>query len=612
MCRSMQDHLGGQIEEADPVIGKRSKRTRPWGNWQAFITILCLAFRADLSATLDALYCLVRGLRVRGWNRLCVTAMRHPDYYDGWTVITEPKLFEKLLPPSTQDNGFPVIGIILGHEDYSSAVKNTAQSLRLALGADAPLWADYSATTDTNLLTPEPRSSLVETLKVMTATYGLFWLLPMKSGDTVSPHLGTVLTHTLASNADKAILYWDEDVSIAGKRQHPWIKPEWDELLFLARDCLSGSCIIRSDVAISIAEVMPATSVSASSISQMLMRVVSSHKHISPHHIPLIMSHRSSQEGFVTQDEWRRMVSTFWHSPACVTEDVAPSPFISVAPPEPDQWPSVTIIIPTRDHADVLATCLSSLRKLAYRGETEIIIVDNGSETPEALDLLRTVKTSGWAQVINSPGPFNFSSLNNGAIDKARGEFLCLLNNDIEAVDGEWLSNMIVHALRPDTGAVGAQLLYPDGTVQHAGVVIGMGNAAGHVQKGVEPLAAEHFAWHGVTRTVSAVTAACLVVRRDYYMGVGKLDETAFAVAYNDVDLCLKLKAKGLRNIYVAEARLIHHESKSRGNDYSPEHFRRFQCELSWLHSRWQTEGFDDPHYSPLFSRASERCVLQF
>ena len=270
-----------------------------------------------------------------------------------------------------------------------------------------------------------------------------------------------------------------------------------------------------------------------------------------PCHIPLILTHRAAEEAALD-------LPAPTHGPAT--------------------WPSVSIIVATRDRPELLEACLAGLSRLDYGGPIDWIIVDNGSTDPRAMALLDRYAQESHVSLLRRPGPFNFSALNNAAALAASGQFLLLLNNDVEPLDGQWLSRMMIHAMRPDSGAVGCLLLYPDQTVQHAGVVIGMGGAAGHVQKGVRLTDARWASWFRTTRQVSAVTAACLLVQKDKFMAVDGLDETAFPVAFNDVDLCLKLNAAGWRNIMVAEARLIHHESKS--------------------------------HFSPLFSLSSERCTL--
>jgi GT2 family glycosyltransferase len=196
--------------------------------------------------------------------------------------------------------------------------------------------------------------------------------------------------------------------------------------------------------------------------------------------------------------------------------------------------------------------------------------------------------------------------LNNLAVRHAKGSYVLLLNNDTEVIAPEWLSEMMRLASRPDVGAVGAKLLYEDGSIQHAGVVVGMGEAAGHAHRFLAPGDPGYFRQPHAAQFVTAVTAACLLVQRDKYEAVGGLDEECFAIAYNDVDFCLKLQQAGWRNAYTPHAVLYHHESKSRGNDLSPTHRARYMRELEALQDRWKTKTFIDPLHSPHLDRYSE------
>jgi GT2 family glycosyltransferase len=212
--------------------------------------------------------------------------------------------------------------------------------------------------------------------------------------------------------------------------------------------------------------------------------------------------------------------------------------------------------------------------------------------------------------ILDQPGPFNYSTINNNAVAAAQGELLCLMNNDIEVLSPDWLAIMATQALRPEVGAVGAQLLYPDGRIQHAGVVIGVGNAAGHAHRFLQPGAEGYFRRHALPQFVSAVTGACLVVRRERFLAVGGLDEANFAVAFNDVDLCLKLNARGWQSFYEPRAVLVHHESVSRGLDTDPVGAARFAGELAALQRIWRTNEIVDPYHHPMLSRASEQFAL--
>jgi GT2 family glycosyltransferase len=237
--------------------------------------------------------------------------------------------------------------------------------------------------------------------------------------------------------------------------------------------------------------------------------------------------------------------------------------------------------------------------------------MNNNSAELETLRYLREISALPNVQVIAYPHPYNYSAINNFAAQHCNGDYLCMLNNDTEVTDGRWLEEMMRQAVRPRIGAVGAKLLYNDGSIQHAGVVIGIGEAAGHAHRHLRPGQAGYFARAHVTHFVSAVTAACLVIERRKFEAVGGLDEVGFAVAFNDVDLCLRLEKAGWRNIYTPRAVLIHHESQSRGKDTSRKHIRRYSAELALLQERWGTRDYVDPLHHPALDRANESYVIK-
>ena len=187
-------------------------------------------------------------------------------------------------------------------------------------------------------------------------------------------------------------------------------------------------------------------------------------------------------------------------------------------------------------------------------------------------------------------------------MQQASGELICLLNNDIEVIDPGWLEELVVQALRPGVGAVGARLLYPNRTLQHGGVLLGVGGVANHAHLGWPGDHPGYFARAQLTQEMAAVTGACLLVRRSYYEAVGGLNEEQLTVAFNDVDFCLKLREQGLQNVYAPAARLIHHESVSRGQDLSPEKAARFAAEVDWMQQRWGDQLHHDPAYNPNLS----------
>jgi GT2 family glycosyltransferase len=276
-----------------------------------------------------------------------------------------------------------------------------------------------------------------------------------------------------------------------------------------------------------------------------------------------------------------------------------PSPSVRRAAPEiPDPPPRVSLIIPTRDGADVLATCIRSIRSLTGYPDYEIIIVDNGSVQDATKRLFAEFAADPAIKILSRPEPFNFSRLNNAAAGEATGSILALINNDIEVTDESWLGEMVALAVEPKTGCVGAKLLYPDGRLQHAGVVIGLGGVAGHAHRFARGDDPGYLGRLRAVHEVSAVTAACLVIRRAVFDAVGGLDE-GLTVAFNDVDFCLKVRAAGYLNLWTPFAELIHHESISRGRDLTPAKAKRFADEYATMQRRWGAQLLNDPYYSP-------------
>ncbi|TAN99461.1 MAG: glycosyltransferase [Phormidium sp. SL48-SHIP] len=271
----------------------------------------------------------------------------------------------------------------------------------------------------------------------------------------------------------------------------------------------------------------------------------------------------------------------------------------------------VSIIIPTKDLASTLNTCLTSIFRLTTYPDYEVIIVDNGSVQRQTQRLFKT-----WAKrepqrfrVEPLDIPFNYPKLNNFAVSKAEGDYLLFLNNDTEISQGDWLTALVEQGQRPSIGAVGATLLYPDNTIQHAGVVLGIGGVAGHSHKFYPKDAIGYFAQLQTVNNYSAVTAACLLCRREVFEAIGGFEES-LSVAFNDVDFCLKMIEKGYRNVCLPHVRLYHYESKSRGQENTPEKQLRFKQEIDYMKHRWGDYLEDDPCYNPHLSREREDYSL--
>ena len=271
--------------------------------------------------------------------------------------------------------------------------------------------------------------------------------------------------------------------------------------------------------------------------------------------------------------------------------------------------PTISVIIPTRDHAVLLATCLDGLLHRTDHPVHEVIIADNGSVEPETAALFDALSDNPRIRILPVPGPFNYAHINNVAASAATGTLLLLLNNDIEVLEPSWLGELAGHAMRPKVGAVGARLLYPDGTVQHGGIVLGVGSfeggagVAGHFGLGRPSDDPGYQGQLATTRALSAVTGACMMLRRDLYAQVGGMDEEHLAVALNDLDLCLRIRASGLAVIWTPFATLRHYESASRGAETDPAQAARFRQECRRMRDRWGPVLDTDPFYNPHFSR---------
>ena len=271
----------------------------------------------------------------------------------------------------------------------------------------------------------------------------------------------------------------------------------------------------------------------------------------------------------------------------------------------------VSIIIPTKDLGNTLDTCLKSIFSLTTYPNYEVVVIDNGSvedKTHECFDYWRE-KESDRFKCYRYDVPFNYSRINNYGVVKARGEYLLFLNNDTEVISSDWLEAMVEQAQRKSIGAVGGLLLYPDDTIQHAGVVLGLGGVAGHSHK-YFPVSSPGYASQIVsTNNYSAVTAACLMCRREVFEEVGGLEED-LAIAFNDVDFCLKIRSRGYRNIYLPHVVLYHYESKSRGYEDTPEKQARFAKEIQYMQKKWQLLGYRDPCYNPNLTESREDYSL--
>ena len=520
------------------------------------------AFRSDPLVYLQAVAWRLRGLRVRSRNRIAPLAGGSPHAYALWMAKNE------LLAPRPEKREWPnppsIVPIIDCRSGGDALV--TLESLAKAGGDAQPiLLGGPRGPAYRSVQQPHELNSFLPS--------GGSWICPLEAGDQLAPGAFDAYA-SLIGDAAGGVVYADDDlIDFDGRRFAPHFKPKWNSDLFRYHDFITGSSVIFA---------LPdqIASLHEGQWPGEIIRLGLQHGS-PPIHLPLMLHHRRSR----------------------------PMPSVPARPVEPVRdAPVVTAIIPTRNQAALLRNCIYGVKNCDYP-KVDLLVVDNGSDDADALAYLSQVETEG-TKILRRPGPFNFSALNNEAVNHASGSMLCFLNNDVEMTDRSWLWPLVRQALRSDVGAVGPMLLYPDRTIQHAGVYLGIGGGAGHAHRFLAENEPGYFERARLPQFVSAVTAACMVLSRDRFLAVGGFDEEIFPVAFNDVDLCLKLNERGWQSYYEPRARLVHHESKSRGLDSAKSNRTRFAGELAALKAKWHTDRNCDPFHHPQLSPYSEQFVV--
>jgi GT2 family glycosyltransferase len=431
------------------------------------------------------------------------------------------------------------------------------------------------------------------------------YIILLRVGDALAPSALYRMAESLEENDRSLILYGDQDeLDGAGRRTRAWFKPRWNAEMFLAQDYISAGIAINISIARNAAAATGEADLPA------FLLAATAHADGAITHIPHILCHAARRPAAAGQEERLRAVGEHIGP---LGGSCSPGPFgtVKVQWPLPADLPLVTIIVPTRDKLELLKPCIEGVLEQTVYPNFEVLIIDNDSVEKATADFLTNIQRDPRVRVTRFHGAYNFSTMNNFAVSQARGTYVCLLNNDTEVLEPAWLTEMMRYAVRSEVAAVGAKLLYDDGTIQHAGVVIGLGEAAGHAHRFMPANEQGYFGMPHVTQFVSAVTAACLVVEKEKFEAVGGLDER-LGHAFNDVDLCLKLEKAGWRNVYVPHAVLVHHESKTRPKDHSRDQIDRYMRELGLLQDRWGTKTYRDPQHNPNLDRYSETFVLAF
>lgn len=423
------------------------------------------------------------------------------------------------------------------------------------------------------------------------------WLLWLSPGDLLATGALCQFSDAIDARPGLRLLYADHDLlDAAGRRTAPRFLPDWNPELFHAEDLVSMAAVFERSL---VAEA-GGRPVGAAAGYDLVLRCAEALKPAQIGHLPRVLVHLGSVAASPDrpQAETRALARHFERTGiAADIRNTAWGRHVRYRlPPEP---PLASLIIPTRNGLELLRQCVGSLIGRTLYARFEILIVDNSSDDPATLAYLDELRGQPGFTVIRDDRPFNFSALNNLAARSARGEVLGLLNNDIEVITPGWLDEMVSLALQPGIGAVGAKLLYPDESIQHSGVLLGVGGIAGHAHKHLPASEPGYMNRAMLTQSFSAVTAACLVVRKQLYEQVGGLDEVELKIAYNDVDFCLRLAEAGHRTVWTPHAELFHHESATRGSDMTPEKRERFEREQACMRARWGSLIAADPAYNP-------------
>jgi GT2 family glycosyltransferase len=435
------------------------------------------------------------------------------------------------------------------------------------------------------------------------------------------------LYHVVASlQARKyGLLYSDEDrieENEFGRCVHhtPFFKPGFDPDLLLAHNYLCHLMVLRSDVITAVGGLR--AGFEGAQDHDLLLRVVAYLPASDLLHLPRILYHWRVTPGSVSRipkaaeniqqniiaavgDQLQRLklaAKAEAHSdPLGAARQFAVRVRWSVPAPAP----KVSIIVATRDRLDLLRRCFDSVLKsvVKYPGQIEIVLVDNDSVEPSTLRYIHALSTMPRIRVLRFRGAFNWSAINNAAAREAEGGVLIFLNNDTIALTEDWCVELVANAMREGVGAVGARLLYPDGTIQHAGVLLGVEGVAGHDSVGETPEAGGYFGRSQLLRSAAAVTGACLATRRTVFEELGGFDDLNLRIAFNDVDYCMKVRKAGLRVVYDPYAVLYHLESKSRGRELSEAQQTRHRAEAALFRARWNDVELADPYYNPHFER---------
>lgn len=443
---------------------------------------------------------------------------------------------------------------------------------------------------------------------------------------TLSDYFFVELSAHLCATSQAEVVYFDEDVMYQSLRCQPIFKTKLNIDLLYSHNYIGNHCYIAYESLLNNSGFVGFDAQAADSFLYAHYLKVSQLRPQQIHHIAkvLIHNHLTAKVEATTKQSAAAESSVFYNLHHGSRDSACLQSFLDAYYPDAQAasgllegthhviWsllaslPMVSIIIPTKDNIALLDAAIQSVLTRTDYPSFEIIVVNNNSELPESLAYFAQLITHAKITVLEHPHPFNFSEINNMAVQHAQGEVLLFLNNDVEVINKGWLTELVRHAHRDDIGCVGAKLYYKNEQIQHAGVIMGIGDVAEHSHRFYHK---DEIGYHGrlmLVQNYAAVTGACLAIRKQTFFEIGQFNATDLAVAYNDVDLCLKALQRGYRNVWTPYAELYHYESISRGKDTTPEKKARQQKEIHYMRHTWSEYIRRDPYHNPNFKADKE------
>ena len=431
------------------------------------------------------------------------------------------------------------------------------------------------------------------------------WIVLVRAGDVLAPHALYWFAHAALRQPPAAVIYADEDdLDAGGERCNPRFKPDWSWSHARSTRFFGEAVALRAD-AVGRAGGLQEEDLRSGSYGAVLrvLDALDADGDAEVRHIPSILLHRGPSATVPADDGAMQAVREHLaRREAAATVEPVREGCWRVRHALPAQAPMVSVIVPTRDALALTRLCLDSVREKTRYPRYEILLVDNQSTDPAALAWMRAQAGARGVRLLRYDAPFNYAAINNMAVSQAEGDLVCLLNNDTEIMQPDWLEEMVSQVLQPRVDVVGAKLLYPNGRVQHGGDLVGVGGVANHAHAWLDAHEPGYCNRAVVAQEYSAVTAACLLTWRHRFLALGGLDAERLPVAFNDVDYCLRVREAGGRVVWTPHAVLVHHESVSRGQDLTPQQRRRARREAAWMRRRWRHVLGQDPFYNPNLS----------